>query len=194
MKESKETKGDVDPVSGFRSGLQKSFNRPLSELKPLVPSISLARTTICINHGLSRIIEKLLTLTVTSAGRLASEASAEEHLSAISHLTKNIQSRGVRGGTFNQNSKTDTTLTDSPLCSSVKLAQPNCSMKCPQKIYVLDMLLLLRFKQDGSVDDITLNTSHALVIISFSDYGGDHYSPLLENVSSTSIFPEKLPP
>ena len=56
------------------------------------------------------------------------------------------------------------------------------------------MLLLLRFKHYGSVDDITLNTSHALAIISPPDYGGDHYSPLLENVSSTSIFPEKLPP
>ena len=132
MKESKETKGDVDPVSGFWSGLQKSFNRPLSELKPLVPSISLARTIMCINHGLSRITEKLLTLTVTSAGTLASEVSTEERLSAISHLTKNIQSRGVRGGTFhfryffisvqfNQNS-----ITDSPLCSSVGLAQENC--------------------------------------------------------------------
>ena len=56
------------------------------------------------------------------------------------------------------------------------------------------MLLLPRFKQDGSVDNITLNTSHALAIISPPDYGGEHYSPLLENVSSTSIFPEKLPP
>ena len=55
-------------------------------------------------------------------------------------------------------------------------------------------MLLPRFKQDGSVDDITLNTSHALAIISPPDYGGDHYSPLLENVASTSIFPEKLPP
>ena len=100
MEQSKQTKGDVDPVSGFRSGLRKTFNRPLSELKPLVPSISLVRTILCINHGLSRITEKLLTLTVTGAGRLASEVSAEERLAAVSHLTKNIQSRGVRGGTF----------------------------------------------------------------------------------------------
>jgi len=100
MEESKETKGDVDPISGFRSGLRKTFNRSLSELKPLVPSISLARTILCINRGLSRITEKLLALTVTSAGRLASGVTAEKCLAAVSHLTKNIQSRGVRGGTF----------------------------------------------------------------------------------------------
>ena len=55
---------------------------------------------MCINHGLSRATEKRLMLTMTSAGRLASEVSAEERLAAISHLMKNIQSRDVRGGTF----------------------------------------------------------------------------------------------
>ena len=95
----KETKGDVNPDTGFRSGLNRTFDRPLSELKPLVPSVPLARTFPCINHGLSRITEKLLSLTITGASRFAVEVSAEERLAA-SHLMRNIQARGAIGGTF----------------------------------------------------------------------------------------------
>ena len=100
INENKETKRDVDPDTGFRAGLNRTFDRPLSELKPLVPLVPLARTILCINHGLSGITENLLSLTVTSASRLAIEVSAEERLVAVSHLTKNIRARGVRGGTF----------------------------------------------------------------------------------------------
>lgn len=99
-KENKETKGDVDPDTGFQSGLNRTFNRPLSELKPLVPSVALARAILSINHGLSHITEKLLSLTLRGASRLAIQVSAEDRLAAVSHLMRNIQARGVRGGTF----------------------------------------------------------------------------------------------
>lgn len=100
IKENKETKGDVDPDTGFRSGLNRTFDGPFSELKPLGPSVPLARTFLCINHGPSHIAEKLLSLTVTGASRLAVEVSAEERVAAVSHLTRNIQKKEVRVGTF----------------------------------------------------------------------------------------------
>lgn len=48
----------VDTSSGFRSGLGKTINRELTD--SLVPSIPLFRIIFCIDHGVTRIVEKMV--------------------------------------------------------------------------------------------------------------------------------------
>ena len=51
-------KGKVDPSSGLRTDLGLSFDRPLP--KSLLPALTGDHILMCIDHGFTRVAEKLI--------------------------------------------------------------------------------------------------------------------------------------
>ncbi|XP_077977059.1 uncharacterized protein LOC144432666 [Glandiceps talaboti] len=102
MNDTVQSKADVCPRSGLRSNLNKTFDREHTE--SLIPSIHVNQIGVCIDHAITRIVEKLVTLRIIKSTCLVSDIPGRDGIerrnASLLHLVENLRKRGVKSGHF----------------------------------------------------------------------------------------------
>ncbi|XP_035683110.1 uncharacterized protein LOC118420428 [Branchiostoma floridae] len=102
MYDNKDSKGAVSSHTGLRSGIPKMINR--SHQTSLIPSIPIERVVFDIDHAITRIVEKLITLRIMKSVQITSLLKGDEGIqrrnASLAHLKANLNSRAVKSGLF----------------------------------------------------------------------------------------------
>ena len=109
--ETRQSKTEVGPTTGLRSELNRAIEREHAD--SILPALPTENILPCGNHMMARITEHLLTLRITDCNSLPKQQKE----ACLSHLTENINRRGVRNGRFEIKYEPDNSL--SPITLNV---------------------------------------------------------------------------